>query len=514
MTQFLTGEIRGGDITKPRVFITGGSTAYKGKTVTCKAGNDLRGTKKVSIIMVDDKILGRRFTAFSDKAQAHKPETISESITVKKMPKKPVKKGESLKILFVKRTDPVDNGWNYNYDITWFIGGDRTTPFLVLDDPYVDLAPGIFNNHTYKGFNNTGFGDKFTGFLDQIQEDLGYEGVDGFNSAVTADLLKRRIFKDGTANTPFINLESWYYLFEEGDGFEESEGYTKGLFFKPYYPQFSVFDHSFTEATFQTSLFQSSGDTFDNYVFTSSNTNNQINYVYKNSSLEGEFTFTGYLNEESGDYYGTTTSTQTYTDKTCLVLPDPNVYLQFPYTNGNYSGNYNLIGFNDDKNTSFGLHYDYATNTREYRLYNRDLTYKSMPYNANNPPELLTFDTKNINWIGDKLYVADAWIDDVNDEFYDAGSYMGADMDSMGGNEPYPKWDTKTPVIIRVYEFKDHPDESEQFIIEQVDAFLFDAERITPEGYDYTDTGSDGWNPGHPENPLFYYPVALSYHPG
>jgi hypothetical protein len=513
MTQFLTGEIRGGDITKPRVFITGGSSAYKGKTVTCRAGNDLRGTRKVSVILTDDKILGKRFTAFSDKAQAHKPET-RESITVKKRPKKPVK-GGSLKILFVKREITIGNP-NY-YDVTWFIGGDRVNPLSILVDAYEDLTQGLFDNHRYKGFNNTGFGDKFTGFLDQILEDAGESGVDGNNSAYTADLLKRRMFKDGIATDYFINLESHYHTDEQYDGFYDGESYYKTLFFNPNYPYFSVFDHSFTEALFQTSNFQSSGDTFIDYVFTGSNTNDEINYVYKNDTLAGEFTFEGYSMNESGGYNIPTERTETYTDRTCLVLPDPDVYLQFPRTT-NYSGNYNLYGFNDKKTTSFGLHSEYdeltSTTTTEYRLYNRDLTYKSMPHDVNNPPELLTFDVKNINWVGNKLYVADAWIDDTDDEFYESGSYMGADADSMGGNEPYPKWDTKTPVIIRVYEFKDHPDEEDQFIIEQVDAFLFDAERITPSDYDYTDTGSDGRPPDHPENPLFYYPIALSYHPG
>ncbi|MGL4497812.1 MAG: hypothetical protein ACRCU2_02020, partial [Planktothrix sp.] len=234
-----------------------------------------------------------------------------------------------------------------------------------------------------------------------------------------------------------------------------------------------------------------------------------VNFIYKNTSLINEVVY--YMNSESRvETYETVTIETDNTEKTDTVIYDPHRGLYTPYNDG-YNRGYALYGVNDDRTKSFGV-YTEGVNINEYRLYSRDLTYKSMPI-ADFPEEIDLYNW-GWNWIGDKLYVADAWINDVNDEFYHAGSYMGADMDSMGGNEPYPKWDTKTPVIIRVYEFKDHPTEANQFIIEQVDAFLFDAERITPEGYDYTDTGSDGRPPEDPRNPLYYYPVALSYHPG
>ena len=472
MAIFLEGEIRGGDRNRPRVFITGGSDLYKGKTLDCTAGNDLSGVRKVAVV-----VSGMIKTAYSQIAGL-KPSDVRYRERTRKKPRvKPKPVGASLKVLFTKTVSPISSA---NSTYTWYIGGDRISPKLIYFDDH-NSAGGI-NPYYHRSFNNTGFGDKYIGFLDR-EGTYPYSGIPGINH-------KRLMYSDG--NSASIVYDNPRGISSGGGSSNEYEEYQFYLRSPVLYPsfnyQFIYIDYRYSYDSSYGSPVQYDFARIDRFSYD----------IYNKALLDTSYVMNS---SSSGNVVPNERS-----DKTDVVIVPNQFMVTPPNPNGGYDEVFSLHRQNDKGNQSFGLYTNYTNSAlNEYRWYKFDgtnLTYKSLSvadYNASTNTYKL-FDWRDVNWIGDKIYVSDAWINDTSDEFYSLGRYRG----------DVAKYDNKTDVIVRVYEFKLDPLNSDKFVIEQTDAFVFPVERLTPADFDGTippDTST-----GDPIT--FYSPVALSYHPG
>lgn len=496
MAIFLEGEIRGGDRNKPRVYITGGSDLYKGKTLDCTAGNDLSGVRKVAVV-----VSGMVRVAYSQIAGL-KPSDVRYRERTRKKPRvKPKPVGASLKVLFTKETYAAGHNFfnpGVGDNFVWYVGGDRKIPMLIHTDTYDPLLDTNGNGwswYEWISFNNMGFGDKFVGYLDrQIYSS------DPVNTFQSDNLLTRVFFKDSGSLTPFYSDDMFDQIHNiNTDDYDLYEHTVKGLSLTGWsysHRAFGTFEYNFMSMWRDYVESISTGDTFTNRVVTTTNIDEYTGYIYKGITLQDEFI---HKNETTINVqtYTSTNWTYNYSDIACLLTPDK--IIDFPVGVANNSSDdetYELIGFNDKKTQSLGVHKSSAGQV--YRWYTIDTVNNTVSYKTmltNELPSTINILSGGWNWIGSKLYLADAWINDTNDEFYSTGSYI-ADED---------KWIVDSEAIVRVYELKLNPLDSDKFIIEQTDAFLFPVLAVVPP--DYVPGSSSGTS-------KFYNVHRLSYHPG